>query len=53
MEFKDNEEMYEIVETSEIDYNQEYDSSRGNRIKTLNSEVIHFHVYLARLIKLI
>jgi hypothetical protein len=31
MEFKDNEEAYEIVETFEIDYNQEYDSSRGDR----------------------
>jgi hypothetical protein len=36
MEFKDNEETYEIVETSEIDYNQEYDSSRGDRIKNLD-----------------
>jgi hypothetical protein len=36
MEFKDNKETYEIVETSEIDYNQTYDSSRGDRIKNLD-----------------
>ena len=56
MEFKDNEETYEIVETSEIDYNQEYDSSRGDRIKKLDIKLgsdSQYHVYLVRLIKLI
>jgi hypothetical protein len=36
MEFTDNEETYEIVWTSVIDYIQEYDSRRGDRIKNLD-----------------